>query len=220
MSRGRGGLGMAVLDGFLYAVGGTASIPSITPLDLCERYNVETNTWEQLPAMPKAAHQPTVLAHGGYLYVAGGYVEGGITTCVQRFDPHTRVWADMAPMQLARWASAGCVLDNKLYIIGGRSGGKVAMVEVECYDIQNNRWSSCSPMRFGRRGAGAAVLGDYIYVLGGRGNQDTMLSNVERYSPATDRWEDVPEMAMTRPREGFTCSVLQVPRSLLPSGKR
>ena len=51
--------------------------------------------------------------------VSGGVMGGGgVTSDVQRFDPRTRTWSELAPMSTPRYGSAACVLDGKLYITG------------------------------------------------------------------------------------------------------
>ena len=50
--------------------------------------------------------------------VSGGYIGFNSTSDVQRFDPRTRTWSELAPLSTPRHSSAACVLDGKLYIIG------------------------------------------------------------------------------------------------------
>jgi len=60
--------GLAMLDGFVYAVGGWEGS---SRLDSVERYNPSTNQWNFIPPMKMAVTSPTVVAHEGLLYVTG-----------------------------------------------------------------------------------------------------------------------------------------------------
>ncbi|XP_043247543.1 kelch-like protein diablo isoform X2 [Amphibalanus amphitrite] len=217
MAFARSELGLAVLDGFLYAAGGW---DGSARLDSVERYNTETNSWEQLPPLKVGITSAAVAAHDGFLYVAGGAIgeDGDGITCVQRFDPRTHTWAELAPMLIPRSGSAACVLDGKIYIIGGWHGATENTNKVECYDIHKNQWNPCSPMRACRYQPGAAVMNGHIYVLGGEEGWDLYHKSVERYTPSTDRWEDATEMGT--PRSWLTCNALQVRKSLLIKDRR
>ncbi|XP_037094385.1 kelch-like protein diablo [Pollicipes pollicipes] len=217
MAYARSELGLAVLDGFLYAAGGW---DGTSRLDSVERYNTDTNSWEELPGLKAGITSATVVAYEGYLYVAGGAVgeDGDGITSVQRFDPRTRTWSELAPMLIPRSGSAACVLDGKLYVIGGWHGATENTNKVECYDIHKNQWNPCSPMRARRYRPGAAVMGGHIYVLGGEEGWDMYHKSVERYTPAADRWDDSADMAT--PRSWLSCTTLRVRQPLMSRDRR
>ena len=45
------------------------------------------------------------------------------------------------------------VLDNKMYAMGGTTGG-MTLNSVECYDPVQNKWTNVTPMRIHRSGVG------------------------------------------------------------------
>ena len=45
------------------------------------------------------------------------------------------------------------VLENKMYAMGGTTGG-MTLNSVECYDPVQNKWTSVTPMRIHRSGVG------------------------------------------------------------------
>ncbi len=55
-------VGLAMLDGFVYAVGGWEGS---SRLDSVERYDPETNTWTYAPNLKMAVTSPAVVAHEG-----------------------------------------------------------------------------------------------------------------------------------------------------------
>lgn len=51
--------------------------------------------------------------------VGGAVLEDGDgTDLAQVYNPKTCVWAEVAPMQIARSGSAACTLKGKIYVIG------------------------------------------------------------------------------------------------------
>ena len=54
---------------------------------------------------------------------SGGEVGFGALSSVNEYDPTTDTWTKKADMPTARWliSGAGCVIDGKIYIIGGVS---------------------------------------------------------------------------------------------------
>lgn len=70
----RSELGLAMLDGCVYAVGGWEGS---FRLDSVERYDSTTNVWRLIAPMKMAVTSPAVVAHDGMLYVTGEIYGGG-----------------------------------------------------------------------------------------------------------------------------------------------
>lgn len=104
-----------------------------------------------------------------------------------RWDPVTRSWSLVAPMQSQRCTAGVAVLNGRLYAVGGRDGAS-CLRTVECYDPHTNKWTPCAPMTRRRGGVGVGVANGFLYALGG---QDAPANNpaasrfdcVERYDP-------------------------------------
>lgn len=90
-------------------------------------------------------------------------------------------------------SSAGvAVLNNRLYVCGGRDGSSCHR-SVECYDPHTNKWTLRSPMNYRRSGVGVGVLHGFLYALGGHDCPASdprvcRTDTVERYDVATDTW--------------------------------
>ena len=54
--------GLALLDGYIYAVGGWEGT---SRLDTVERYEIDSNTWTLVASMRMAVTSPAVVAHEG-----------------------------------------------------------------------------------------------------------------------------------------------------------
>jgi N-acetylneuraminic acid mutarotase len=81
----RGGLGAAVLDGKLYAIGG--EYPQVH--DDVEEYDPATQTWRQMKGMLTPRHGVATVAWNGWVHVIGGgkKLGGGVSAAHEAFKP-------------------------------------------------------------------------------------------------------------------------------------
>lgn len=97
MSAARFQHGSIYFDGYVYAFGGYAN----PVLETCERYQVDTNTWESIPSMPvglclipPVAVQPTKR-----IYLLGGWREYKENKHIQEYDINLRAW-NLLPIEM------------------------------------------------------------------------------------------------------------------------
>jgi len=108
-------------------------------------------------------------------------------------------WTMRAKMPTARWGLSTCVVDGKIYAIGGgQNPYSTYMSTVEVYDPKTDTWTKKANMLTGRAFAGASVVNGKIYVVGGSTGPDTGISSVEEYDPATDTWTRKTNMPTAR----------------------
>ena len=107
LAAARGFLDVAVLDGKLYAVGGynddDGSLSSV------ERYDPAVDAWEAVAPLTLARFGARVAALEGKLYAVGGRIDNEEddeaevdSNSVERFDPASNAWEEVAPMATAR----------------------------------------------------------------------------------------------------------------------
>ena len=100
---------VAVLDGKLYAVGGYSGGDG-SYLSSVERYDPTTNAWEAVAPLAASRAAVSLAVLDGKLYAVGGEIDeydenfGVPVNTVERFDPFTNVWEEVAPMATARSA--------------------------------------------------------------------------------------------------------------------
>lgn len=104
-------------------------------------------------------------------------------------------WESGPPMPTPRYGFGIGVVDNKIYVIGGRDDYNILDV-VEVYNPATNSWDTTSlpNLPTPRCFVGSAVYNDKIYIIGGMthlGSFFTSTSLVERYDPATYQWDTV-----------------------------
>src|SRR5206468_3550529 len=90
MPTARYGLGVATVDGILYAVGGWNGSSHLSTV---EAYNPTTDTWGTKASMPTARADVGVAVVNGILYAVGGGNSSGVLTTVEAYDPATDTWA-------------------------------------------------------------------------------------------------------------------------------
>ncbi|XP_067903795.1 kelch-like protein 4 isoform X1 [Heterodontus francisci] len=160
MSTPRSTVGVAALNGKLYAVGGRDGSSCLRSM---ECFDPHTNKWSMCASMSKRRGGVGVATCNGFLYAVGGHDAPAsnhcsrLSDCVERYDPKTDTWTNVAPLSVPRDAVGVCLLGDKLYAVGGYDG-QTYLNTVESYDAQNNEWTEEVPLKIGRAGACVVVV--------------------------------------------------------------
>ena len=202
MNTARRGVGVGILDNFIYAVGGSDGRDA---LKLVERYNPKLNKWSKVADLNQERSSVSAAILNGSLYAIGGY--NGYSSClksVERYNAETDTWTYVSDMNIPRSMSAIAILNDKLYIFGGYDGAS-DLSSCEVYDPLTDRWSLIADMGSPRCMSGAGVLGDTLYVVGGCFCSRS-LSGVDAYNPRTNTWTTGGKM--TEARSGVGVAVV------------
>ena len=105
------------------------------------------------------------------------------------------IWTKKADMPTARMLLGTCVLDGKIYAIGGAPRPHVGLSVVEVYDPATDTWTRKANMLAARAGLGTSVVNGRIYAIGGVVASGP---SVEEYDPATDTWTQKADMPTKR----------------------
>lgn len=114
------------------------------------------------------------------------------------------VWSTGADIPTPRWDAYPCVVDGKIYLIGGDGHSTQATNIVEVYDPATDTWETKSPMPTSRQVATTSEVNGKIYVIGGVVSSDPeywdveTFNKVEEYDPATDTWTTKSPMPTSR----------------------
>nr|XP_014284323.1 kelch-like protein diablo isoform X2 [Halyomorpha halys] len=207
----RSELGLGVVDGEIYAIGGWDGSGR---LDSCERYDPTTNTWTMVSPMKTALTSPAVATQGCNLFVTGGAVleDGDGIHLVQKYSPLTDSWTEMPPMRIPRSGAAACSLGDYIYVVGGWHASTENTNRCERFNTQTNTWELRASMLEKRYRPGIAVIGGMIYVLGGEEGWDKYHQSIEAYDPVEDKWVFAGELPT--PRSSLSCLALQIIKSV------
>ena len=178
MQQGRSGLGVAVVDGQIYAIGG-ASANGFSSYN--EQYDPAKDTWTIKSPMPTARSAFAIASVGKCVYCIGGYVKPTInqetaTSANEMYDPATDSWITKAPMPTPELGVEANVVNGRIYIIGGSNNSTINQV----YDPAVDSWTTKTSVPNPAPIYSTAVVGDNIYVFT---STSTQIYNVDN-----DNW--------------------------------
>uniref|UniRef100_A0A8C2J3B2 Kelch like family member 28 n=1 Tax=Cyprinus carpio TaxID=7962 RepID=A0A8C2J3B2_CYPCA len=198
MAECRSTLGVVVLAGELYALGG---YDGQYYLQSVEKYGPKLKEWQPVAPMTKSRSCFATAALDGMIYAIGGYGPAHMNS-VERYDPSKDSWDMVASMADKRINFGVGVMLGFIFVVGGHNGVS-HLSSIERYDPQQNQWTACRPMNEPRTGVGSAVVDNSLYVVGGHSGS-SYLSAVQRYEPITDSWHDSSGMMYCRCNFGLT----------------
>ncbi|MFS4448042.1 malectin domain-containing carbohydrate-binding protein [Maribacter sp. 2307UL18-2] len=198
-------------NGLIWVIGAFKDndFPNEVPADFVWTYNPATDDWVQGPAVPNARKRGSagLVMYNNKFYVIAGNADGHDGQYVpwfDEFDPATGIWTTLADAPRARDHFHAGVIDDKLYVAGGRlSGGpggtfSPLIAEVDVFDFSAGTWSTLPAgqnIPTPRAAASVAVFQDELYVIGGEiendldGNLvDDAVTTTESFNPATGNW--------------------------------
>ncbi len=150
----------------------------------------------------------TVSSPGPLLVVIGGTSGNTLLSSVEQYDETKDEWEDFpaAGLEPARKALGACVLNGKLFVVGGRliSEENSLMTTtplVQWNDGGHKSWKSAGKLLEPRAGLGVGVTSKGVYAVGGF-NNNGILSSVERYDAAKNEWEKISSMWRMRAFSG------------------
>ena len=141
-----------------------------------------SSPWTKCADMPTGQTWLTSVTIDDKIYAILGTNDNCHIEC---YDPSTNSWSTFEKFTTPRWVSSSCVLNNKIYLIGGWDGEN-RLNTVECYDPLTDNLSKCQDIPTARSGLTCSVVNDKIYAFGGY-NGDYLVT-VECYYPLTDTW--------------------------------
>ncbi|XP_057375527.1 kelch-like ECH-associated protein 1 [Daphnia carinata] len=198
--------GLAVLDGYLYALGGASGK---TNLDSVERYNPERIQCEWVAPMKNPRVGVAAAVVNRLLYAIGGFNGVDRLKTVECFHPEKNDWIFVSPMNQQRSGAGVVALGPYIFVAGGMSPTG-QLNSFERYDTEKDVWTPLSPMLSARSALTLAVLEKQIYAMGGF-NGTSVVDVVEIYNIETDQWRVGPPL--TCPRSGHASAVFCSPCS-------
>ncbi|KAG7212509.1 hypothetical protein KM043_012819 [Ampulex compressa] len=200
MSVPRNRVGVAVMDGLLYAVGGSAGAEYHNSV---ECYDPDQDSWTNIEPMHIRRLGVGVAVVNRLLYAIGGFDGKNRLNSVECYHPENDEWTMVSSMKCSRSGAGVASLGQYIYVIGGYDGTR-QLNSVERYDTEHDVWEYVSNVTIARSALSVTVLDDKLYAMGGY-DGSTFLSIVEIYDPAKDQWEQ--GVSMTSGRSGHASAV-------------
>jgi N-acetylneuraminic acid mutarotase len=179
-------LGVGVVNGKLYAVGGVIS--SGAAVAIVEAYDPATDTWTTKASLAAPRQGLGVGVVDGKLYAIGGIGPSGFATTVEEYDPATDAWTPKASMPVPLFNLGVAVVNGTLYAVGGINSSSTIVGTVESYDPATDTWTTKASMPTARIEPGVGVLNGTLYAIGGFTSSNVSVATVEAYDPTTDTW--------------------------------
>jgi N-acetylneuraminic acid mutarotase len=206
MPTARWGHSASVVDGKIYAIGGTTGMDA-PGLSTAEEYHPAADTWTTKADMPTQRTFLSTSVVNGKIYAIGGMTEAppaavpGLST-VEAYDPGTDTWTAKADMPTQRLGHSTSMVNGKIYAIGGlvQYPGP-GLSTVEEYDPGTDTWTAKADMPTPRCFLSASVVNGKIYAIGGMTEAPggvPGLSTVEEYDPGRDTWTTKADMPTQR----------------------
>jgi N-acetylneuraminic acid mutarotase len=183
-----------VLNSKIYVVG--VHLGENTCNSLYE-YDPTTDVWVAKASLPSSRDYFAMVTCQDTIYVIGGgsnpqesYAPDSLSTN-EAYDPTTDTWETKASMPTSRWGMVANAVNDKIYVISGRTGGGQTSVDVnEVYDPNTNSWTSASPIPVPVCGPESAVIDNRIYVIGGQADYNSPMNPGlnQIYVPENDIW--------------------------------
>ncbi|XP_068767721.1 kelch-like protein 22 isoform X2 [Struthio camelus] len=178
--------GIAVLNNFVYLIGGDNNVRGFRAESRCWRYDPRHNRWFQIRSLQQEHADLSVCVVGDYIYAVAGRDYHEDLREVERYDPKSNTWEYVTPLKK----------------------------EVACYRPSTDQWTNVCPLPAGHGEPGIAVLDNRIYVLGGRShNRGIRMDYVHVYDAERDCWEEGPQLEDDI--SGMAACVLTLPRAIL-----
>lgn len=189
-----GSLAVAILEGWLYAAGGSHNGSALKTV---ERYDPLRNEWTQVASMRLPRSQFGLAALQGRLYAVGGYCGISEIEHVEHYDPLANKWTDVNGLNKARMSHGTVTYGERIYVIGGSNSVGV-LDSIEKYNPDLNLWLIIRNTMDPRSGAAVAAVygGDEgvqdLYIIGGHDYHGRTVNSVKKlnlkfadYSTAT-----------------------------------
>jgi N-acetylneuraminic acid mutarotase len=194
MPTARSMVGAAVVNGKIYAIGGTSGTKTL--LGTNEAYDPETNTWSTKAPMPTPRYDFGIAVYQNKIYCIGGATheesEGYITDVNEVYDPATDTWENRTSMPNPRARLDANTVGDEIFLIGGigRNLQLLPLAEPssrnDVYSPETDSWTTKTPLPAASANYVSAVVDSRIYIIGGESNAVHGLNQM--YNVETDNW--------------------------------
>ena len=150
LPRGANHVGVVVLDGRLYAIGGHIE-QNRKPDNMC--FVLDGGAWRKIASLPRACGAIGCATLNGQIHAIGGAI--GDTFPAKKsvdwhfaYDPKEDRWTPRRPMPTGRDHTGTLTVENRIHVIGGRVDSFHTNSNLHhAYDAKEDKWYQRAPSR-------------------------------------------------------------------------
>jgi DNA-binding CsgD family transcriptional regulator/N-acetylneuraminic acid mutarotase len=157
--------------------------------------------WQVYPQLPAPRSRLGAAVYEGMIYTIGGEDKGGATGIVQRYDPATLTWEDLAGKPTPVSDIQAAVIGGNIYIPGGKEPSGQITDTLEIYDPRQDGWTRGASLPAPVSAYALASYEGKLYLFGGWDGKQS-LDSVYQYDPNTNTWQELPAMPTRRAYAG------------------
>ena len=214
MHEPRGLLGVAVVNGKIYAIGGNNGSGLV---GTNEMYDSVTDTWKFKEPMPTPRGAFAIIVYQNKIYCIGGRTSNGVmigySNVNEVYDTVTNTWETKASMPGGLYGTAFGVVDGKFYLIGGSKRGVNTPLPSEAnvvYDPLLDSWTTKEQIPESAQNyyIASTVVDNRIYCIKAGGFTSSHHKN-DVYDAVNDIWnvKTGPPLNQTYPTAASTTGV-------------
>ena len=132
---------LVAYNGCLYVLGGgTEHNPCLSSVEMLSNL---AGKWKVVQPMQTPRVNFAAVNYRNAVYAIGGSTAGdhNSSKSVERFDAGSRKWTYVSNLNVGRRSHAACVMQDKIFVVGGLNKEGKAVKEIECYDLSLNQWT-------------------------------------------------------------------------------
>ncbi|MEQ1732098.1 MAG: kelch repeat-containing protein [Bacteroidia bacterium] len=183
-------------------------------------FNGSTETWLPMQALPagKERQYATSFAHNNYGYVLGG-VGNTVLNDFWQYNPTTNAWLQLPNFpDSAIQGMSSFILNNKVYVVGGKRASNHITNAVWEYDFSTSTWTQKNNMPNNGMWRGAAFsIDSTAYICFGINNNNAYNTAMYSYTSTNDTWHKI-NTAPLPPRK-YVSTVVINGKALLYGGQ-
>jgi kelch-like protein 7 len=163
-------------------------------LSSCEQFNLEKNSWLSFPALMTPRQGHCGVRFGQQLAFLGGNDGAQVLSSCEQYDRASQSWIPFPSMTRERVYFGACVLDYRIYVVGGCSSLNSSLNSIEVFD--GGIWSLLSvSLRSPRVNCLAIPFLSYLAIVGGDDQEHVVL-----FDPSLNAWSEfcIPTMQVDR----------------------
>lgn len=141
-------------------------------------YSIIEDTWKKIANMNTQGWNVNLAEIDGIIYAVGG---DPFRDRVESYNPLRNIWNTLTPMPSARQHSNCCVVNDRIYVIGGITSWTEKTDKNEVYNPDTDSWQTVTPLPNPFENPIIASVDNSIYALCG--------DSLWMYDPSSDKWE-------------------------------